>query len=936
MSIGSSAELFNTMYGGPSSGGLGTSALPPQAIPKKEKTEKWFEECLDRLEEIGMQQLNRNVVFNEYYKMLEGNLSYLDFDDTPEVLRGVVDLRDRLDIPSFVEHFDIIGISARAVQNKYSSIEGKFRVDFFRDDLTVNDYDRELSNRLFHFVQEMFSLELQTLLLQNGIEPKEQFESEEEQQQYMQTLQEAKAMLVTPPEIKSAMDTQWRPVIAEWAKSVIDRDKTRFNIREKYSQYFIDRFLTGRFFNHYRIGYDYYITERWHPRETFISEEENLKHPQHAEYVGNIQYLTPSQFVDRHGHHLTEGEQKKLLNQNTFGKGSKSRGKKNINSIDFLFGVPELIPDANYYDRKASLALQETVNAPLETISYFGEDGETRTAPHWIQDYGFNTGFSFRGNDTRRDIAVRRDTFPVMTTYWRSWERVGLLYYTTEFGFNTSEWVTEDILEGFLESQGVETLKTMSLHEFNNRLENGTLEPNSIVYTYIPKIYKGIKARTSHTSLKKDLYLDAKELEFQIKGDSNVYDVQIPVGGIVTNSIAERQLPYQKSYNYQMNLIRSLTEKEIGTFWLIDIGMLPSEFQGMGEAREILTNVVEMARDIGLVPVDLNQQSARHAKPNQMIPQEISFIKQIQQKVEMAEYYKRLALEQVGLSMESINMPSQYATAEGLRMGQSNEEAQLSILFNEMDEARLKDMEIHLAVAQYCEPSGKDITVNYTRKDEEQMLVRQVFQDPNFHLRKIGLLPTKDLEERRDLETFKQYLLSSNTFSNDLSDFATVLFSKSGLEIRNVLEKAKRENQEEVQAQRAHEAEIEETRNEGAKEMRMMEVEYQLEKQEKELKNRLDVARIYAASRANDSTGSDVDTAYNEANIKLREKDIDNRNDIALQQMAVSEEDNKTKNEIAMLRIQKELDELNLKREQLEVRRQEDSTKKFTSIINKD
>ncbi len=41
-----------------------------------------------------------------------------------------------------------------------------------------------------------------------------------------------------------------------------------------------DYLLTGRYFTHYRIGYDSYKPERWDPRLTFFSQTLDITNPQ--------------------------------------------------------------------------------------------------------------------------------------------------------------------------------------------------------------------------------------------------------------------------------------------------------------------------------------------------------------------------------------------------------------------------------------------------------------------------------------------------------------------------------------------------------------------------------------------------------------------------------------------------------------------------------
>lgn len=932
-----SAYLSESVYRGLGSNGTISTALPPQAIPLHKKTENWGKKCMDRLEEIGIRQVRKNSIFDDYYAMIEGDLAYMDYEETPDILKHVSDIREQITLPTYVKHFDLIGKVGNYLAGKYNDTKSKFRVDFF-DEIAQNEYDREINNRLFEFSQKYFSLELQKQLVLKGINTNPQFETEEEQQQYLQFIEQEKAKLDTPPEIKSAMSTQWKPRAAAWAEHTLEKDRARFNADKLERQFFIDKYLTGRYFNHYRIGYDYYKPERWHPSQVFFSEEFDIEYPQDGEYIGNIQDMSPSKIVDLFGHLMKERDIKRILNAfDATGSGSVETGEtptfEKMMSENFLEDEV-LVPHEDYFNRQSTIALEEATGTPRLEITYIGEDGERKTAPSWTPNYEFDTAGAFKvSKNLRRDIDVREDTIRVTQAYWRSYERIGLLYYETEMGFGVTEWVTDEILDGFLKENNITTLTKLTLTEFKNRLKNGTLDPNSIVFTYAPRVYKGIKLSGTNTILKRDLYLDVGPMPFQIKGDSNLYDVKLPVAGIISPSEAKKIRPYQAEYNYQMNLIRSLTEKEIGIFWLFDITLLPSDFDGLGDSREILGNVVDMARDIGLVPIDMSKDNMRNRSGqqfNSMMAQDISFVPQIQAKMQMAEYYKTMALESVGITRQDMATPSEYSTAEGIKVGQANTFAQIEHIFEAMDEARLKDMELNLAVAQYCQNNDKDISVSYTQSSETQMLVREVFSDENFSLRKFGLLPVADSKKRKELETFKQFLLNNNTFSNDLTDFAKVISSDSMEVVTNLLRKSQEERMEDVQAQRNHENQLQQQKLQGEMQLKQAETAEKFEYQARELENRIQVATIQQTGRLEDGNYEDGDAEKVE---DLSDKYL--KSEREERKLDITKENNDEKNKIAMMKARADIENLKIKREQNQIKREAIQAKTFGDIINK-
>jgi len=942
MSQGSdSSNLYNHVYKGLAGGSTTSSSLPPQAIPTYKKDKKKFaKDNLDRLEEIGLRQLRKNIVFDEYYRMVEGDLAHTDYEEQPEILKGVADIREQADIPSYVRHFDLIGQIGRHLQGKYNDTKNKFRIDW-ADDIGTNEYDREFSNRIFKYTQKNFEIELELRLLKNGVSLKQEFESEEQQKQYQQYLQQQKARLATPPEIKSAMATDWKPIAAKWAQKALDRDRQRYNLDDLEREFFMDYYLTGRYFKHYRIGYDYYEPERWHPIETFFSEDYTLKYPQDAEYIGNIQNMSASQVANTFGHLMEESDLKKILNAYEY----SSAGNSEDNTMspqkileNNLTADSKILPHEDYNDRKSAVELQSALNTPLGEETYFDSEGNEVTKDAWIPDYEFsNTGLYNLSKHLRRDIDVREDSIRVMQAYWRSWDKIGLMYRKTETGVTTLDWVTDELNQDFLKEFDIKKVKQKSLTQFMNEYENGNLEPNSIVWTYAPIVWKGIKLNGTNSILEKDLYLDCEPLDFQIKGGkSNLYDVKLPVTGIITNSEAKKIRPYQIEYNYQMNLMHSLTEKEIGIFWLFDISMLPSDFRDLGDAEEILLNVRDMATDIGLVPLDMSKQNMKNRNSqhnNSFQAQDISFVPQIQQKMQMAQYYRNLALEQIGITEQDVKTPSEYATAEGIKIGQQNSFNQIEHLFEKMDNARLKDLEIGLAITQQAQVDDKDISLSYMSSDEEMGFVREVLSDENFKLRSFGLLPNADSQKRKELEKFKEYLLQSNTFQNDLSDIAEVLSSDSMSVVKKILKESYKERQKQEQAKQQQLERIEDKKLQAEKEKTQQEREYQLYKQDKELDNRIDVAHIQSMGRVRDVNEEEGDQeAVERAYENAKEQDKQEKEQ---QKIDLKKQDQKQKAKESMENIKLKLEDLKIKKEKNRLKEKEIEAKTFGDVINK-
>ena len=926
--------LLHKMYGG--SGGNSSSSLPPQALPLHKKTPKWGEGCMDRLEEIGLQQMKYNSRFNELYSMVEGNLAYTDYEAPPDSLKNITDMMETAEIPSYVRHFDVLGQIANHLSGKYNDVKNKFRVDFL-DPIATNEFNRELTNRLHKFSKDMFKLELDRTLIMNGVEIDRQFENPEEQQQYLQYIEEQKKNLATPPEIKAGMLKEWKPIAAKWAEMTLEQDTQRFNLAELDREFFLDKFLTGRFFKHYRVGYDYYKPERWSPETTFFSQDINIKYPQDGEYVGRIHYLSPSDIINIYGYMISEADQKKLLNAFDYKGGSSSGDEPSFEKMmKSNFVETEVTPGEDYYARETMVSLQNEFGQPLGEETYINSEGETVTRPAWIPSYHDQpNGGNYMFHNIRRDIDVRKDGIRVVEAYWRSFERIGVLYYENDSGILSKEIVTDEILEDFLKENNIKTLKKLSIAELEAKQSKGELEPNTICFTYAPRVYKGVKVCTSQAYLKKDLYLGVEPMPFQIKGDSNLYDVQLPVTGLITTSEAAKLRPYQIEYNYQMNLMHSLTEKEIGMFFLFDVNFLTSEFAEMGDSREALLSVIQMARDVGIVPIDASKQNLREKggqQFNTMMAQDISFVPQIQMKMQMAEYYKRLMLEQIGVTAQDMGTPQEYMTAEGIKVGNQNSFNQIEHIFEKMDNARMKDLETNLTVAQYCQTAGKDTSINFTRSDGELQMLRNFFgEDEMFPLRKFGLLPVADSKKRKELEMFKNFLLQSNTFENDLKDYAEVITSDSMASVIKTLADAQVLKQDKEQQAREHEQQLMDKQLQAQAEEKQKDRDNENDQKEQDRQNKIDIETIQAYGRAigrENTDQSDLDR-LDKTKDRAQKRESDNAA-LALKEMVADKSD-----KIAKRKLELEEQKIQQDKEKMRLKEKEIDSKNFTSIINK-
>lgn len=828
-----------------------STRLPEQTVSDSVKRKPDFgKKCMDALEAEGVKQLAENVKFRDYYKMVSGHLVHADYGlEDNDIISQVRGLGDKVAIPTFVKHYDIIGILVRKLVGEWEKQRNNFRVNSTADEISENDYLRERTRRANDWYFDKVSKEIDAFLVSQGIDPKTQqnFQSEEEQQAYQQQLEQAREKAVPFETIERELSKNFKTKASEWAEHTLDNDERRFFENKLDSEEMKDRLLTGRFFRHYHIGYDHYKPERWNPLEVFFSQDVDVEYPQDGEYVGRVTRMSVSNIMKRFGH-LLKPSQIKQLNGRFSGANNDPKATSYVNKMqEGFFGQTQIVPFRNYYDYDLGLQIQDALDIPMGETIIDTENGQQKI-PTWLSTFqsanymGRNLVGAFRD-----DINLRTDVLQVTEAYWRSWKRMWFLNYIDSNGIAGSEIVTDDLLPEFIEEHGIKKITTKSLQD----LQKEVLADNTMYEFWIPEVWQGIKINGGGVGVGGDIYLQIQPLPYQIKGDSNLYDVKLPVAGIIGTSLAQILRPYQVGYNICLNQIFNLLSKEMGMFFLFDINFLPSEFKDEGNIEQSLEKLQQFAKDVGIVPIDSQKQNIQGAQNmNTFMVQDVSFDKQINSRVQLSNWYFQKALEQIGFTPQRLGGATTYETATGLQQGMEAQYDQTAGLFTEMATAKLKSMELHLAIAQYCQKEYIDKDFVFTGTDNDKIYIN--LTDPDFPLRRIGLIPSNSPNERRILENVRNYLMTTNTLGSDLLDIAQGMATNTLSELISIGRRERIKKDQEIEKQRQHEQQLIDKQLQAQAQDKQADREFKASESAKDRETKLESERINALGRASD------------------------------------------------------------------------------------
>lgn len=925
------------------SSGENTSTIPIQALPNSKKTVAWKKATIDAIERNGIKQLYKNIKFNAYRKMTEARFTYAgtgvsdneDFD-LPWFDEKVRELRKNQNIPTYIKHFDFIGIVVNALSGIYGKLDDKYRVESI-DEYSTNEYIRQRTEMLHKYAQQVFLAEVNKILLQRGIDVnKTDFQSQEEQQQYQQEIQ-AQTQALTPSEIEANLSKNFKVIATEWAENVLTADKKRFYLADLEQEEFVDYLLTGRYFRHFRVGYDSYYIERWMPEEVFFSQDVDARYPQDGEYCGRITSMSVATMLNRFGHLMTQKEQEAVGNYwnqtKTYSEtysGSKIESKGSAE----IFPRPTQTPFHNYFDHQANVQLEEALGTPLGLTTQMSPDGSPITTNTYLPRLESETDFYTHtfSEILRDDIDVRRDTVRVTEGYWRSYKRLAVIIYENKFGSTSVELVTDELLKDFLEDNEIKNPKDVSLSELQKALKNDRLSEyvNTITYFYAPEVWKFVKIKGNGSTLKKDLYLDVQPLEYQIKGeDSNIYDVKLPVVGIIGVGIATKLAPYQQLHNICMNQITELLEKELGVFFTFDITGLPSEYQDE-TTIESLFRIREDIKDTGLFGVDLSRQNTQGNSPNVFQRQEIVYATQVQYRWQLAQQYKQEALSQIGITPQALGQSTTYVTAEGVKQGAEATSYLIDPIFDKMNTAKAKGMEVHLAIAQYCEVNGKDTTTLVRKSDGDLSFLNILAEDPElFPLRKLGIVPETNSNDRKIVEEIRQFVLNDNTIQRSYEDVISILTNPVLTEIQDLAKQMEKKSQKQVQEQREFESQQVDKQIQANAQQHQAERDHETNITRMKLDGANDKAYIDAMGRAADKNSNTE--GYDR--IDMAQQQIENEYNAA--QLGIKQNDSNLKQQNSAEQTKIELRKLALKAEELKLKNKQIETQKQIALVNK-
>jgi hypothetical protein len=253
---------------------------------------------------------------------------------------------------------------------------------------------------------------------------------------------------------------------------------------------------------------------------------------------------------------------------------------------------------------------------------------------------------------------------------------------------------------------------------------------------------------------------------------------------------------------------------------------------------------------------------------------------------------------------------------------------QTADIFNNMSVARRKAMELHLSVAQYCQKEYLDVDFVFSTSDGDKSFLH--LSDPDFPLRRLGVMPINDPKKRRELETMKQALLNMNTLGNDLLDYAELFSADTMTELVTIGRKGRLEKQKEVEAQRQHEQELADKQIQADAAEKDKQRNWDADQNQKDREAGIMREEIQAQGRAADKKADQASFKNISAQTDMALKEMKTNNDIQISQDKLQSQKSTDASKLALLEEQ-----LRLETRKLEQKDREIANTRYIAEINK-
>jgi hypothetical protein len=810
---------------------------PTQFLPAKKKDDDWAAWNLDWLELQGMEYLRHNArKILKNYKLAKGII-----DKTDYIVEEDNDYKDLMDVLTKEDSSALELKFYPIIPNVINVLTGEFSKRFskvqFRavDDLSYNEmleHKRKLiEENLLADAKGKMVLKMITM----GMDPKSKEAQEKLNPQTLKTL----------PEIEEFFQKDYRSTVEEWASHQLKVDEERFKMQELEERAFKDMLICDRQFWHFKMMEDDYEVELWNPALTFYQKSPDTRYISESNYVGKLDMMTVSDVIDAYGYLMNEKQLKSL--QNIY-------PAKNVK-----YATMGYQNDGTFYDPTKS----HKWNTNMPSLGYRQFVSNWQNSPDggndivkWILNEG-------------EDLHTwgERNMMRVATIYWKTQRKIGHLTRVMENG--------EVIQKVIDESFEVTEKPVYNTNLFKDKTKDNLAFGEHIDWIWINEVWGGVKigpnlpATWKQTSSELNpIYVGINKtkpgrVQFQFKGDSNLYGSKLPVEGRVfsdrntkSTSLVDLMKAYQVGYNMVNNQIADILVDELGTVIMFDQNALPRHSMGEDWGKNNMAKAYVAMKDFGMLPLDTsitNTENATNFNHYQTLNLEQS--QRLMSRIQLANHFKQQAFDAIGITPQRLGQEISRQTATGVQQAVQQSFAQTEMYYiQHSDHLMPRVHKMRTDLSQYYHSTTPGIRLNYISSEAEK--VNFQMNGTDLLMRDFNIFCTTKTNHRAILDQLKQLAIQNNTSGASIYDLGSVIKAESIAEVTTILKGSEEKQQAQEKAKLEQQQKMQQQQLAAQAQEKAAEREFQSSENEKERQKDLIVAEI----KASGYTGqSDID-----------------------------------------------------------------------------
>lgn len=761
---------------------------PRQFISDNEKDEQWCKQNLDWYEQYGLNQIRSQ--FNSMlanYKVANGIIEKKHYIVSPDnEYRPIVEALDYDDRQvENIKNYPLVQNIINVLVSEYASL-GDTMVYYTVDDFSVAEIISEKTAKIRDVLMRYVDARLKLKLLQLRGQ-----ENTKEYQELVNLLQneDYKKQL---PEVDRYYRFNFQSIYERWATIQHAIDNERFKLDELYQITLKDLLTFNRFFIHLNMLEDDYRIERWDPIFTFYMRAPNELYASNFTFIGNVEYLTVAEVIDKFGQYLSEEETRTLESLYPV-----SGARNVINNVQ---------NDGIYW-------------------SPINEQNDIKYGSVQYRRYMFLEGIDVDSNITLENSSREVPLLRVTYVYWTSFRKIGILTRIDDQGNKTVTQVDENYK--------VTSNPVYNTQMLNERSERTLIYGEHIEWFWIKDIWGGIKISPVFTPAMNNsgvsaIYLGINgkkphRLKFQFKGDYSIWGAKLPVEGLVNNygylpsaSMVDLVKPYQIIYNIVNNQINDILLDELGSVLLLDQNVLPKHTLGEDFGDTPYEKAYVLMKQLGILPIDTSLENT--GKPlnfNQYQSLDLSQVNKLRTRIELARYFKNEAYEIVGMTPMRLGgmLPQSRSATEAQNLYKGSYALTEIYFILHRDRVLPRFHELRTQLAQWYNSDKPSIQLQIPMSNVERAFF--TINGTELLNRDFHVYVSNKTSYRMIVENIKRLATQMAVQTGNVEDIVSILKSRSIADIESYIKEIYQRQQEATRRQMEHEEKMKQMENEA-------------------------------------------------------------------------------------------------------------------------